>query len=420
MHGLKEPKNGGLKAAVIHRAPWVFSGMAPAVSDGAVVVVNGRVLESGPYRAMRSRYGGAAVRVWDHEGAALVPGAVNAHTHLDFSLLDSPKPLKPLGFPRWVLGMFEAAAQLTPSHREKAQDAGRAQASRTGTRCLANVINPPLEGSSDLCGLPQEYRFVELLGFHHRSLQEAFSVEDVAERPWVSLAAHSLYATSWNVVVQIKAWCRRRGQPFSMHVAEHSEELSFVRDGTGFCRDLLESLVRWDASWRPMGLSPVKTLQALGVLDAQTLLVHMVHVNEEDWNLVAKSGAAVCFCPRSNLWIEGKMPTMQAALDRGISCALGTDSRASNEDLNLFREAAAVLNAEPAIRPSNVLRMATIGGARALGLESSFGHLGPGASAPFLAVSLTGSFSTEDDVAEEIIHQAARERMAWIGTETGD
>ncbi|ROQ91058.1 amidohydrolase family protein [Desulfosoma caldarium] len=416
MSGLKGPKDGGLRAVAIHRAPWVFSGIGPTVFDGAVVVLNGRILECGPYRAMRSRYGGTAVRVWDHESAALVPGAVNAHTHLDFSLLDFPKPLRPLGFPGWVRGVFKAAAQLTPSARREARDAGRAQASQTGTRCLANVINPPLEGSSSPCAPSREYRFVELLGFHYRSLQEALSMEDVAEGDWVSLAAHSLYATSWNVVVQAKAWCRSRGLPFSIHVAEHSEELSFVQDGTGFCRDLLESLGRWDASWRPLGLSPVKTLQALGILDPRTLLVHMVHVNEEDWNLVAQSGAAVCFCPRSNLWIEGKMPNMQAAFDRSISCALGTDSRASNEDLNLFREAAAVLDAVPGLHPSHVLRMATFGGARALGLESSFGHLGPGASAPFLAVFLSGSCSTENDVAEAIIHQAAREQMAWIGT----
>ncbi|MGQ9671245.1 MAG: amidohydrolase family protein [Desulfosoma sp.] len=420
MSGLKPPEKDGLEAVHIHRAPWIFSGIGPAVADGAVVVANGRILASGPFRHLKTFYGGASVRVWDHEGAALVPGAVNAHTHLDFSLLCPPKPLKPPGFFRWVSGMFEAKKQLTPSRRREAQDVGRAHAWQAGTLCLANVINPPLDRVLKVSGLPHEYQFVELLGFHCRHLQEVFSGEEVAHTAFVSLAAHSLYATSWNLVVQAKAWCRSRGLPFSIHVAEHLPEVHFVRHGTGACRLLLESLGRWDATWRPLGASSVRTLQVLGVLDSRTLMVHMVHVNDEDWDRVARSGAAVCFCPRSNLWIQGRMPNIEAALKRGIPCGLGTDSRASNEDLNLFREAATVLEAEPSIDPAAVLRMATLGGARALGLASSIGHLGPGASTPFLAVSIGGSFSVESDLAEAIIHQAAQERLAWVGTGTAD
>ncbi len=399
----------------IHRAPWVFLGNGPLVADGAVVVSHGRILESGPVQDMRQKYGSASVRLWDHEEAALVPGAVNAHTHSDFSLLSLSKPSQPMGFPQWLFSVFQAKENLSPSQRRDAHDTGCLQAFQSGTRCLANVMNPPVDSFPEPSKIPYEHQFAELLGFHCQDLRELFSPEAMTDKPQASLAAHSLYATSWKVIAQAKAWTRSRGLPFSIHAAEHSHEVRFVREGTGFCRDLLQSLGRWDDSWRPSGTSPVKTLHALGVLDAHTLLVHMVHVDEEDWDVVARCGAAVCFCPRSNAWIEGTLPRIDAALQRGICCALGTDSLASNEDLNPFREATAVLDAMPGITPATVLRMVTSMGAQALGVHPFFGHLGPGAETPFLAVSVSGSFSTENDLAETIVRHAAQGSMVWVG-----
>ncbi|MEJ5348855.1 MAG: amidohydrolase family protein [Desulfosoma sp.] len=407
-----------MKGVEIHRAPWVFVGMGPPVADGAVVVSHDRILESGRAQDMRKKFGNASVRLWDHEEAALVPGAVNAHTHLDFSLLSLSRPSQPMGFPQWLVSVFQAKENLSPSKRRDAHKTGSLQAFQSGTRCFANVMNPPVESFPEPSKIPHEHRFVELLGFHCQNLHELFSPEAITHKPYTFLAAHSLYATSWKVIAQAKAWSRSRGLLFSIHAAEHSDEVHFVRDGTGFCRDLLQSLGRWDASWRPSGTSPVKTLQTLGVLDAQTLLVHMVHVNEEDWNVVARCGAAVCFCPRSNAWIEGTIPRIEAALQRGIRCALGTDSLASNEDLNLFREATAVLDGMPGITPATVLRMVTSIGAQALGLHPFFGHLGPGAKTPFLAVSVSGSFSTENDLAERIIRHAAQGSMVWVADTT--
>ncbi|MEJ5364342.1 MAG: amidohydrolase family protein [Desulfosoma sp.] len=402
----------------IHRAPWVFPGIGPAIADGAVAVRGDHIVDVGKAPDLVSRYGGGATRLWDHEATALLPAAINAHIHLDFSGLSFPRPGEPPGFARWVFSVFEAKGGQSPAERRDARGKGRAEAAATGTIWLGDVINAPLDGVEEARGIPYERRFVEVLGFCAKSLQEVLpAAHDVETMSW-PLAAHSLYGTSWDVIRQAKEWTRTRGLPFSIHAAEHREETTFVRDGTGFCRDLLAFLGRWDDAWRPSGTSPVRTLEALGVLDPQTLLVHMVHVDSEDWDITARRGACVCFCPRSNLWIEGTLPKIEEAIRRKIPCALGTDSRASNEDLNLFREAAAVLDAYPGLEPAVVLRMMTLGGARALGLEGSWGVLGPGAGTPFLAVPVSGHPASENDLAEAIIQEASLGRGTWIRGET--
>lgn len=417
MSGLTDPKANPSDPVRIYRAPWVFPAIGPAIADGAVAVCKDRILATGEAKEIMARFGVAGVRLWDHEDTALLPGAVNAHTHLDFSLLCFKKPEKPPGFARWVLSVFEAKGALSPSNRIEAQNKGRAEAAATGTIWLGNVVNPPVDALPVVGGVPHECRFVELLGFSTKNLEEYLpALHDVDTLPW-TLAAHSLYGTSWQVIRQAKDWTRARGRPFSIHAAEHREEMQFVRYGAGFCRDLLCSLGRWEPAWRPSGLSPVKTLDALGVLDPRTLLVHMVHVDAEDWDVTARRGASVCFCPRSNRWIEGTLPKIEEAVRRRISCALGTDSRASNEDLNLFREAAAVLDADHGLEPAAVLRMMTLGGARALGLDRTWGYLGPDAGTPFLAVPVTGHPASENDLAEAIIRQGASGRVTWIGGE---
>lgn len=415
MNGSREPDTGGVEFLTIHRAPWVISVVGPPIADGAVAVRGERILEVGKAQEIFRRHRGPAVRVWDHEGKALMPAAVNAHTHLEFSSLAWEKPLTPPGFPQWVLSVFVVKAGQASSVSRQAHEEGRTQAKRTGTVWLGNVVNLPLEDLGPAPDHPYEHRFVELIGFSCKDMGEMFAVEEDSSLGPFSLAAHSLYGTSRSVIRQAKDWTRRRGLPFSIHTAEHREEMQFVREGTGFCRDLLESLGRWDETWRPSGTTPVQTLKALNVLDPRTVLVHMVHAGAEDWDTTARCGACVCFCPRSNRWIEGSLPRIEEALKRSIPCALGTDSRASNEDLNLFREAAAVLDFYAAVEPRWVLRMATYGGARALGVERAYGFLGPGAAAPFLAVPVTGRPFSENELAETVIRQAAQGDVAWIG-----
>jgi hypothetical protein len=141
--------------------------------------------------------------------------------------------------------------------------------------------------------------------------------------------------------------CARR--PYSIHCAEGPDEVAFLRDGTGAWPAYMRSLGRDVSSWRPPGLSPVAWLAELGALTPDALLVHLVHCDGRDLDLVAAAGATAVLCPRSNLHIGGLLPDVQGLLDRGVRLAVGTDSLASTPDLDLLAEAAVLRAAFPSV-----------------------------------------------------------------------
>jgi aminodeoxyfutalosine deaminase len=229
----------------------------------------------------------------------------------------------------------------------------------------------------------------------------------------ISLAAHASYSTSAKVIQQAREWCRIRKAPFSIHVAEHPDEIEFLQYGTGYCRDLLKRLGKWVESWRPPRMTPVEYLDSLGILDSGTLLVHAVHMENSDWEIALKRNCSVCFCPRSNLNINVGQPAIAESLQLGVKVCLGTDSLASNQDLSLFAEAAHVLKHHPDVPPDSLLVMMTKGGAQALGQSDRFGSLIPGGSSSFLSVQLDRS-TPLTHLSEEIIRQGNRGEWKWV------
>jgi cytosine/adenosine deaminase-related metal-dependent hydrolase len=274
---------------------------------------------------------------------------------------------------------------------------------------------------------PERRIFLELLGFNLDSVAAAIpqefctrslimdrsgraaKVEDTTLVP----VPHSVYSVSPAIIAESKEWTRARGLPFSIHVAEHLDEIEFLQSGKGLCRELLERVGRWDPAWRPPGKTPIEYLDCLGALDSRTLLVHAVHMSEADWALAAKRGCAVVFCPRSNRNLGSGRPWIERALSLGISCALGTDSLASNTDLNLFAEAAFALDNHPSIDPRKVIEMITVNPARSLGRKSDFGSIEPGAKARMLAIEIESGID-ESNLAEALIQTGKEGAWKWV------
>jgi aminodeoxyfutalosine deaminase len=165
-------------------------------------------------------------------------------------------------------------------------------------------------------------------------------------------------------------------------------------------------------SWSPPGMTPVKFLEQLGVLDEQTLLVHAVHMTASDWEVVARHNCAICFCPRSNHYLNVGLPDIEKAQTLGLHLALGTDSLASNLDLDLFAEASFVCSNYSGISPAAILPMMTWGGARALGQAHRFGTLDPGKESDFLVVSVPSNCSTRE-LFDTVIHSGNKGDWRW-------
>jgi 5-methylthioadenosine/S-adenosylhomocysteine deaminase len=227
-----------------------------------------------------------------------------------------------------------------------------------------------------------------------------YSAADLLYIP--SLSAHSPYHCSSAQIVRIKDACRRRGWLFSIHLAETREEVELIH--------------RWH------GLTPTGYLDSLGVLDERTLLAHCVFLSEDDIGVLVARQAHIMHCPKSNAKLGSGTAPVPACLRRGVSLALGTDSMVSNNNLDMFEEirfCALVhrsVHQDPcAITAAQAFSMATIDGARALGLENEIGSLRPGKRADVVLLSLCPPAGmSEDSVLSEFVFHATSEAVRTV------
>lgn len=354
------------------------------MENGAVLVRGDRILAVGPASEIGKDFSG---KILDARGCVVMPGLVNAHTHLPMSLFRGLADDLPLMvwlnehmFPAeaahirpetaW-LGSLLSCAELLLSgvtcccdgyfHEE---DVARA-VSESGLRGILaqGVIDYPAPGVPDpATNVDQAMRFVK-----------AWKNRDFRIVP--SIFCHSPYTCSADTLIKAKQAARDQDVLFQIHVAETEGEKDMIH-GSG-------------------GISPVAYLDRLGILDDRTLLVHAVAVDRHDLEIIQKSKASVVHVPESNMKLASGVSPVPDMLALGIPVALGTDGSASNNDLDMFGEMGSAARLHKVIRKdptvmsaATVLRMATCDGARALGLGEVTGSLEPGKKADLIVVDM--------------------------------
>lgn len=314
-----------------------------------------------------------------------LPGFVNGHVHLELSHLAGRVPGGG-GLPAWVRGLFRQPEQPS-ADIERALARTLGQLGDNGTWGVVDVANT---GRSTRALVDTDTHAVvqrELVGWNPKRWSLALATIEAdgqgppgQEQVRAVPTAHSTYSCSPELIATAlhtddpsAHGPRPDGSPGlplkTIHCSEDASELEFLRKAKGPWADLLNFLGR---PWQERHLrarSPVGLLHQLGVLGPHVALVHCVHVDEEDLDIIAESGATVVLCPRSNLHIGGRLPPALAMARRGIPLAIGTDSLASTPDLDLLAEAAVLRGAFPGMDPQIWLDALTIGGARLLGLE---------------------------------------------------
>ncbi|MCB9689494.1 MAG: amidohydrolase family protein [Alphaproteobacteria bacterium] len=354
-----------------HRARFVLlpEGLVP---DTVVEEDGGRVTAIRPARA-----GDPPA----HDGT-LVPGLVNAHLHLELSWLAGAVPATARGFDDWV-GRMLATRGAGPSDpelpRRRAAEEAEGLVAR-GTVAVGDVSGEGWTAAPLAAAGLRGVVFHELLGFGREQLPQrleaaradAVRVGGIVRRP----APHAVYSTPGELIVA--ACGRRGGAPSTIHCAEDAREEAFLH-GEGPAVAFLDRLgLDWRWSGHPR-TSPVGWLDRLGVLGPDLLVVHGVHLSDADRATLAARGAPLCLCPRSNLHIGGRLADVPALLAAGVPLALGTDSLASCEDLDVLGEIPLLALAFPEVDPTTWLRLATSGGADALGL-SDLGRIAAGST----------------------------------------
>jgi cytosine/adenosine deaminase-related metal-dependent hydrolase len=374
-------------------ADAIVTGDDAVLRDGAVVVSErGVVVECGRAAEVLPRHAGA---ILERLRGVVLPGLVNAHTHLELSALRGQVP-GGAGFVPWVEHLIGLRAEAQPEQDDGAIEQAVRDLDACGTVAVGEVTN-------SLAAVPALARlgfvgcvFHEVFGVEREPLERrvaalpAMVEERLGDWPTPDLAyapsPHTLYTTHAEVVRGLVREARERGVRVSVHLAEHPAERRFLEAGEGpivgwyetrlkLRRDLLE----------PAGKSPVALADELGVLAPHVLLVHLTDARADELRLVSERGCPVVFCPRSNLHIETRLPPLLAALAAGLRPALGTDSLASNASLDVLAEARALADRFPGVSAKDLVGMATWEGARALG-RSDVGRIARGARPGLIAI----------------------------------
>jgi len=381
-------------AALIYTAPWIVTGLPQdePLRDGAIAFdAHGRVLAVDAAVSILGRFPGAARR---HEQAILFPGLVNAHTHLELSALRGLTQSGG-GFGPWVSGMMAQRARVHPEQDAEAIDAAVSELLRSGTVALGEVTNT-LASVEALATAPILTRvFHEIFGMQRAPAEASVAAARSSEAALTlpahlayARAPHTLYSLHPSVAQGLVREAVARGAITSLHLAEHPAERAFLRDGSGPFAAFLAARGVPAGDFVAPGLSPAHYAADLGVLSPALLAVHLCDASREELAVVARSGARAVLCPRSNLFIELKLPPLQDILEVGLRPALGTDSLASNTTLDVLAEAAALRDRFPRVRPSEIFAMASWYGAEALGVSARVGALRPGLAPGLLALDV--------------------------------
>lgn len=356
----------------------VLPGDRRPIADGALLVAGegerqaaGTILDVGPAGELLPRHAGAeVVRL----RGVVFPGLVNAHTHLELSMLRGRVP-GGRGFVPWVEGLIGARSESSPEEEAEAIEQAVQALVASGTVLVGEVTN-------SLAAVPMLARhgvggcvFHEVFGHDRASVLGRVSGL-VAERdgrcgPWptddltYAPAPHTLYTTHPEAVSALVEGARRLGHRTSLHLAEHAAERRAIEHDDGPVPDWLLTRTKARPSFARRALFDYA--DELGVLAPDVLLVHLTDARPEELARVAERRAPVALCPRSNLAIEMRLPPLTAIRGAGLEAALGTDSLASSPSLDVLAEAKALADRFPGVPAHELLRMATDNGARALG-----------------------------------------------------
>ena len=392
------------------RAEWVVPVSSPPIRDGAVLVEGPLIDAVGPYEELRRQIG-RGEEALDLGHAIILPGLVNAHAHLIYTVFRGLEDDLTL-FP-WMM-----SAIIGPSELMDEQDfylsalLGCLESIRSGTTCLADAcpMSAGLRAMAD-AGL-RGVAYLEVFE-GERGPEEAVegAVKKVAkmdrEAPdpiRVGLSPHAPYSNSPEMLRLVAERARELGLPLCLHLAETRAEMEFFTSGTGELAKLIKELgLRIRGG---LGKTPARYLSDLGLLGPDVLLAHCIHLTDEDIALLARARSPVAHCPKSNAKLGSGVARVPEMLASGLTVALGTDSAASNNRLDMFEEMRAAIFIQRALRAKapvltaeDILRMATLGGAEALGLGGLVGSLEPGKRADLIAVELhEGLLPTYDPV----------------------
>lgn len=404
-------------------AAFVLPISGPIIPDGAVLVDEGRILEVGPRSEVLLRHANAENEDFPH--AVLMPGLVNAHTHLDMLNFDGKSASgESLEFFDYLAHGWNHRKKMTPAARRQCLDDGIRQLLRSGTTCVGDagqyVGVIPQSANSPM----RMVLFPELLTGGDADILEGYEgafaqVDEIlhckSSRLSAGLAPYAAYTLSRHLLKILAQHARELRIPCKIHVAETFSEMQFFYESTGEIAEKLFPAMGWANQLPPEHRkTPIQYLDSIGFLEGATL-VGCNHLADGDIQSIAKHGARVVHSPRSNARLKLGQPPIKKLREQGVRVALGTDGSGALYSLSLWDEMRFIRNHYPEAEqptPGDLLKMATLEGAEALGLGDRIGTLEAGKSADLIAVRVDADVPANNFAASLIDNTTDREIAA--------
>ena len=368
------------------------------VRAGQIQAVGTRLCQSHPKEERR-----------DLGRCALLPGFVNAHSHIDYTFAQNA--YDGLNLWDWI-DRVGCNKNRKPDYETLLASAvlGAAELACSGVTCLGDSTPSGAAAkaveSVGLRGIVYQEIFGQSMGENYAStfaglLDEVRGLQSrVSPLLTIGISPHTIYTSNRELLELCGQVCVELNMPVAIHLAETAEETDYSLSGAG-------ALAAWrrKLGYEPMtsGLTPTRYLDEIGLLRGGVCLAHCVHLSEDEIDLIASSGASVAHCPRSNAYLGAGIAPLASFVARKVAVGIGTDSAASCMKLDFFEEMRFALGIHrahakdaEAITAKEVLKLATIGGARALGLENAIGTLEPGKRADMVALDMSAVLATED------------------------
>jgi 5-methylthioadenosine/S-adenosylhomocysteine deaminase len=388
---------------MILKARYVLPIEGEPIENGALLVKEGKIGALGEFSKLKEEFPEEEVR--DFKDAAILPGFVDTHTHLEFSTFRGATPDLP--FWAWKLKLAEKSQIFSDGDWDLSAEVGALEALQSGITCIADITKT---GASLKAALKAGLRgiiFYEVSEMDARKIDKVMQEAEEKVQEWrkiaqgslleIGISPYSAYNVAPPILKAVAHFSQRENLLLATHLSGSKEEYDFVKYGSGPLAHEYREVMGWkDILWQPLGVSPVKYMENWDIFETGVLAVHCIQISDYDIDVLRRYDVSIAHCPRTSAKLGMGVAPLSKFFRRGMVVGLGTDSPASNYTMDFFDEMRVGILLQRGISKDvnslsakKFVQMATLDGAKALRMDKKIGSLKPDKDADLIVVDLS-------------------------------